>query len=335
MIVFVPVVVGMFLWMLYELFYKPPTDIAADGKAFLVTGAASGIGMSVVKLLLQRGALVYAADVNVAALEKVYGNEKRVRKVKMDVTKQNDVDKFVASLGEVGSVGGGGGGSSSSGSGDGWPAGLYGVVNCAGVAWAPGKKRPNGEFYLSVELDCDTEEVPIIDINLNGTIRVVNAVAQHIVASKGVIVNIASLAGRFGSPGMTFPAYVASKHAVNGITKCWRYELEKYGVRVYAMEPWFIQTPMVTEGFKDDGKVDLSKTKFPRSFDESKLAKQRQKVQSTMMDPTAVSSEVVRVLLTSKQQAGHIIVAPPIIKVVLTIVSTLPHKWQDKLRTVL
>jgi short-subunit dehydrogenase len=70
---------------------------------------------------------------------------------------------------------------------------LYSVVNCAGILFAPGH-NPN-LVKCGAELDVDLEVSPLIDVNILGMMRVTRAVFPLIFASKGAIINIASMAG--------------------------------------------------------------------------------------------------------------------------------------------
>ena len=82
-----------------------------------------------------------------------------------------------------------------------------------------------------------------MDINFFGTVNAVRAALPHLKASKGAVVNIASLAGLSGVFGYT--SYCASKHAVVGFSNSLRLELEPQGVRVHVVCPGEFDSPMV------------------------------------------------------------------------------------------
>jgi NAD(P)-dependent dehydrogenase (short-subunit alcohol dehydrogenase family) len=87
-------------------------------------------------------------------------------------------------------------------------------------------------------------------VNLTSVFNSAKAELPHIIKSGGgSIVNIASLAGVIGEPN--FPAYVASKHGVVGLSKSIAIDYGKQGVRCNAVCPSFAQTPMTLEGFPD------------------------------------------------------------------------------------
>jgi NAD(P)-dependent dehydrogenase (short-subunit alcohol dehydrogenase family) len=92
--------------------------------------------------------------------------------------------------------------------------------------------------YLEEDFD------KVIDVNIKGLWNCMKVVLQYFVAQhNGNIVNIASVAGHLGMAGHI--AYAASKHAVLGMTKTAGIEYAKHGIRINAVCPGFIQTPML------------------------------------------------------------------------------------------
>ncbi|MFN3218435.1 MAG: SDR family NAD(P)-dependent oxidoreductase [Acidimicrobiales bacterium] len=106
------------------------------------------------------------------------------------------------------------------------------VVNNAGI-----------EIVGAIHLLSDTEVHRQLDTNVTGVVRVVRAVAQHMVArGSGVIVNVGSLAGRVGTPYAGL--YAASKHALEAISEALHFELSHLGVRVALVEPGQFRTSL-------------------------------------------------------------------------------------------
>ena len=196
------------------------------GKSAIVTGGASGIGAAIVRQLAKAGAQVLVADLDFAAAEalavdiKAAGGTAEAHKV--DVSSATEVEAMVAQA--VSMFGG-----------------LHVAVNNAGIG---GPAAPTGEYPLE-------GWHKVIDVNLNSVFYGLRYEIPAILASGGgAIVNMASILGSVGFA--MSPAYVAAKHAVVGLTKNAGIEYAKQNIRVNAIGPGFIDTPLLSKNLTPD-----------------------------------------------------------------------------------
>jgi 3-oxoacyl-[acyl-carrier protein] reductase len=196
----------------------------------VVTGAAQGMGRHFALRLAEAGAHVAAGDVNTDGLASLEAEGKatagKVVTRRLDVSSEADVVDFVAwSKSTLG--------------------GLNGLVNNAGIlrdGLLVKKDRNTGEI---VKLGTDAWNA-VIGVNLTGATLMVREVVAEMAKSgdKGVIVNMSSIA-RHGNRGQS--NYSAAKAALAANTKTWSLEFAPFGIRVGAVAPGMIETPM-TQG---------------------------------------------------------------------------------------
>jgi NAD(P)-dependent dehydrogenase (short-subunit alcohol dehydrogenase family) len=207
-----------------------------EGKAILVTGAGSGIGAACVRRLLAEGASIAAADVRKKAIDEVvceFGSSDRIFGAGVDVSDRAQVAAFVSEA--VGRFGH-----------------LYGLVNSAGI-------RGVGNI-----LDTDPEVWrKVLSVNLEGTFNMCQAFARAVQEAQNpaAIVNLSSAAGIRGVPNRL--PYAASKYGIVGITQTMALELGPLGVRVNAVVPGMIRTPLTASMFEDPENVQRIRAAHP------------------------------------------------------------------------
>lgn len=193
-----------------------------DGKTIIVTGGNSGVGEATAILLAKEGANVVITARREEALNKVAEKIKQVKgsvlALTSDVSKTGDpdmiVEETVKTFGKVDVL-----------------------VNNAGVV---------EEGLKPIDRYTDEDLDKMLNINLKGTMAMTRAALKHLKAGAS-IVNVASVAGALGHGGA---AYVASKAAIVGVTKNAAMRLAKEKIRINALCPGTILTPMVA-GMKD------------------------------------------------------------------------------------
>lgn len=189
--------------------------MSANSRNVFITGGTSGIGAAIAMAFAAAGDQVRATGAT--DLDVLAARERRemggVEFETLDVRDAEDVVHQVTRCGE-----------------------LDVVVNCAGVIRRSVEHQP--------EVFCD-----VIDINLNGTMRVCAAAREGLKARRGCIINIASMLSFFG--GGLVPGYSASKGGIVQLTKSLAIAYAADGIRVNAVAPGWIATPL-TEALQND-----------------------------------------------------------------------------------
>jgi NAD(P)-dependent dehydrogenase (short-subunit alcohol dehydrogenase family) len=206
-----------------------------ENKVIAITGAGMGLGLATAKEAAQQGARLSLVDYNAKALEeakqailKEYPDT-QVITLLADVSKEADVKKYVDETVKRFSR-------------------IDGFYNNAGI---------EGKQALMIDYDIEVFK-KVIDINLMGVFYGMRYIIPVMKEQRyGRIVNVASVGGLRGVLNQT--PYVASKHAVSGMTKNAALEYGQYGIITNAIAPGAILTPMVAEAFRQVNPTDPKK----------------------------------------------------------------------------
>ena len=182
----------------------PQSAIAEHKESILVTGASTGIGRHLAETLASNGYHVYAGarkDKDLADLNVI----ENITALRLDVTKQDQIDAAVAMIREKGT-------------------GLYGLVNNAGVG--------GGDGIVDTPIE---DQTFVYAVNVEGVYRTTKSFAPLVIESKGRIVTTGSIAGTLSWPGGS--AYSGSKHWIEAFTDALAGEMEPLDVSVSVVEP--------------------------------------------------------------------------------------------------
>lgn len=208
-----------------------------EGKRILVTGAAQGIGLAIVKRALELGARVAAVDLNEEKLAAIDGDKSRLLRISGDVSAHDFAGRAVAQVVAA------------------W-SGLDALANNAGIS------RPAMIEKMTLE-----QWQKVMDVNLTGCFLFLQAVGRHLLEraragerGHGSIVNISSDAGKRGSVGQI--NYATAKAGLLGMTMSAAREWAKYEIRVNAVCFGVVETPM-TETVRGDKFRDTILAQIP------------------------------------------------------------------------
>jgi len=223
----------------------------------LVTAGAAGIGRQIAEAFVANGATVFVCDIDAKALEATSTALAGVKTGLCDVSKRQDIERMMAECAQA-------------------LGGLDVLVNNAGIS---------GPTAPVEEMDPDEWE-KVMAVDLTGTFNVTRMAIPHLKKSQaGVIINMSSVAGRFGYANRS--PYCTAKWGLIGFTKTLSIELGEYGIRANAILPGAVDGPRIQRVFEGRAKAS------GKNLDEVK--KEAMSIQSLkrMVDPKDIAALVV------------------------------------------
>ncbi|MBB3454503.1 hypothetical protein FHT86_002802 [Rhizobium sp. BK313] len=196
-------------------------ELGFNGKVAIVTGGGSGIGAAVCRQLAQEGACVVVADLDADSAHSVAADIRsqggKARGFAVDVSCAEAVEQLVN----------------------------FAVRECGGLNLAVNNAGLDGVRKATADYPLD-EWRKLMSVNLDGAFYCMKyEIAAMLPQGGGAIVNMSSVLGCVGLPFTS--AYAAAKHGVIGLTKVTAIEYAKFGIRINAVGPGWIETPLLSE----------------------------------------------------------------------------------------
>ena len=228
-----------------------------NSQRVLVTAGAAGIGREIVRAFAAGGATVFVCDIDAKGLRELAEEIAGLKTGACDVSSRNDIERMVGEA--IQALGG-----------------LDVLVNNAGIS---------GPTAPVEDMDPDEWE-KVIRVDLNGTFNVTRLAIPHLKKSKaGVIINMSSVAGRFGYANRS--TYCTTKWGIIGFTKTLSIELGEHGIRANAILPGAVDGPRIQRVF--EGRAEQS----GKSLDEIKEEAMAVQSIKRLVDPRDIAALAV------------------------------------------
>jgi NAD(P)-dependent dehydrogenase (short-subunit alcohol dehydrogenase family) len=261
-------------------------------RVWFVTGASKGLGLSLVKQLLNAGYQVAATSRKAKNIEDVIATHKEnLLALTVDITNEESVNNAIAkTIAHFGQ--------------------LDVVVNNAGYS-----------IYGSVEALSNEEFRKTIDVNLFGTVNVIRAVMPHFRKQRsGYIFNISSVAGYKGFGNS--PSYAAGKFAVIGLSEALAEEVKEFGVKVTVVAPGFFRTSFLDKGDELVSKNTIDEYHVERLVDRLRAMNGKQPG-----DPEKLVAALIK-LSNEQNPPIHLLMGPDAYQIVMQKRAAEQHEFE-------
>jgi NAD(P)-dependent dehydrogenase (short-subunit alcohol dehydrogenase family) len=261
-------------------------------RVWFITGASKGLGLSLVKQLLNAGYLVAATSRKAKDIQDaVTVHTENLLALTVDITNEESVNSAIAkTIAEFGR--------------------LDVVVNNAGYS-----------IYGSVEALSNEEFRKTIDVNLFGTVNVIRAVMPHFRKQRsGYIFNISSVAGYKGFGNS--PSYAAGKFAVIGLSEALAEEVKQFGVRVTVVAPGFFRTSFLDKGDELVSKNTIEEYQVERLVDRLRAMNGKQPG-----DPEKLVAALIN-LSNEQNPPLHLLMGPDAYQIVMQKRAVEQHEFE-------
>ena len=261
-------------------------------RVWFITGASKGLGLSLVKQLLNAGYQVAATSRKAKDIEDVIATHKEnLLALTVDITNEESVNNAIAkTIAHFGQ--------------------LDVVVNNAGYS-----------IYGSVEALSNEEFRKTIDVNLFGTVNVIRAVMPHFRKQRsGYIFNISSVAGYKGFGNS--PSYAAGKFAVIGLSEALAEEVKEFGVKVTVVAPGFFRTSFLDKGDELVSKNTIEEYQVERLVDRLRAMNGKQPG-----DPEKLVAALID-LSNEQNPPMHLLMGPDAYQIVMQKRAAEQHEFE-------
>lgn len=266
----VPLILRLFLapFQLFLYWISTWTHFTVDKSksVIVVTGCDSGFGLATAQRLHELGFIVVATCLTPAGVENLAGKVSLA--IRCDITKSQDIsDLYKATVKII----------------ENKEARLWALINNAGIA-------PSG-FLDWMDIKYFRK---VMDVNYFAVVEMIQTFLPQLKKTKNSrVINVSSMAGLTGF--LNGGAYCASKHAVEGMTKCVRQELLTWNIHMANINPAFMKTPLIASSTHETSRIfDEASAEIRSQYNRENFERMTHLIEAVQEDPILVVNEIIR-----------------------------------------